>query len=149
MLELVFSLISNPRKLLIVILPVLSFILAGVCIHLLHQHNTLIKSNTILQQNEKQLQIINQQQKQQLETQNQLMVNNLNIVHQDDVEQNQQSIILNDNSSFLQTMKVPTNEVNACANSPYISTIISRLRQQNSTSSNSNNSTTSYAYTSK
>lgn len=128
MIAWLLSNLLSPRGLIIlVIVGLLGFgALEGK--RLLDKYDTTLQQNIVLQNNITTLKASVDAQKKQVVTQQKVDAASLIAVQVHDTMATQQLTTLKDDYFALQSIKVPSNETHECLKSPYIPTILERLR---------------------
>lgn len=130
--------LMSPRVLLGIFVAFLIAIAGFICYRTAEKFISLEKQNTSLEQNLSITKSALSQEQQSVATQTNVYQSNINSIRLYNSQTTKQLAQTQSDLAALQALGTPTNEDNKCMSSPYVSTILNRMRQHETIANNSN-----------
>lgn len=127
---LILSQVLSPKGILIGLATIIFGYLLWTGVHFEENYVALQKANVTLQNNLDATNSALAQEKKNEKAQASIAQTTLDSVRVQTFQQQQQTKIVNDDFSAIQAIRTPANETSACIKSPYVATILSRMRNR-------------------
>jgi len=135
----IISQLISPKAILIGLASLFVMFLVWEGIHFEENYVSLQKQNVSLQQNISTYEAALKTEQQTAATEQKVAQATLVAVEQKNTQENKQLAIISNDNAALQLLRTPTNEDNKCVTSPYVSTVLERMRLRDAADSDDSN----------